>query len=130
MISNYQKFARMNSFWTAAAGAAPFYGARPYNQTMVAPSDSALSGHQMHAGFLGANAGTLQDTKGTPVTAPSFTGNNASQEKMLQTNNNTIIDTAQRKQVILQQMPHSGSASNIPVRAVVAHPCLKSCYVK
>ncbi|XP_074582918.1 uncharacterized protein LOC141839142 isoform X2 [Curcuma longa] len=114
MISNCQKFAKMNSFWTAASGAAPFYGAKPYNHTMVAPSDSALSGHQMQAGFLGANAGTLQDTKGTPVTASSFTGNSASQEKMLQANNNTIIETAQRKQVILQQMPQSGSTSNMP----------------
>ncbi|XP_042385361.1 protein TIME FOR COFFEE-like isoform X1 [Zingiber officinale] len=113
MISNCQKFAKMNSFWTAASGAAPFYGAKPYNHTMVAPSDSALSGHQMQAGFLGATASTLQDTKGTPVPTSSFTGNSASQEKMLQPNNNTINETAQRKQVIFQQMPQSGSTSNI-----------------
>ncbi|XP_042473093.1 protein TIME FOR COFFEE-like isoform X1 [Zingiber officinale] len=113
MISNYEKFARMNSFWTAAAGAAPFYGAKPCNQSVVPPSDSALSGHQMQGAFLGANAGALPDTKGTPVAALSLPGNSASQEKMPQANN-THMETAQRKQVMLQQMPKSGSTSNMP----------------
>ncbi|XP_074557232.1 protein TIME FOR COFFEE-like isoform X2 [Curcuma longa] len=113
MISNYEKFAKMNSFWTAAAGAAPFYGAKPCNQSVVPPSDSALSGHQMQGALLGANAGALQDTKGTPVAASSLPGNSASQEKMPQANN-TNMETAQRKQVMLQQMPQSGSTSNMP----------------
>ncbi|XP_074557217.1 uncharacterized protein LOC141813200 isoform X2 [Curcuma longa] len=113
MISNYQKFAKMNCFWTAAAGAAPFYAPKPYNQNVVLPLDSSLSGNQMQGGFLGTTAGTLQDTKGAPVAASSYTGKNASQEKILQANN-TISETAQRKQLVLQQMPQSGSASNIP----------------
>ncbi|XP_042467916.1 protein TIME FOR COFFEE-like isoform X3 [Zingiber officinale] len=113
MISNYQKFARMNCFWTAGAGATPFYAAKPYNHNVVLSLDSSLSGNQMQGGFLSTNAGTLQDTKGAPVVVSSYTRKNASQEKILQANN-TISETAQRKQLILQQMPQSGSASNIP----------------
>ncbi|KAG6520019.1 hypothetical protein ZIOFF_017048 [Zingiber officinale] len=119
MISNYQKFARMNCFWTAGAGATPFYAAKPYNHNVVLSLDSSLSGNQMQGGFLSTNAGTLQDTKGAPVVVSSYTRKNASQEKILQANN-TISETAQRKQLILQQMPQSGSASNIPPAAVAA----------
>lgn len=126
MISNYEKFARMNSFWTAAAGATPFYGAKPCHQSAIPPSDSALSGHQMQGAFLGANAGALQDIKGTPVTASSLPGNGALQEKMPQANNKNM-ETAQRKQVMLQQMPQSGSTTNMPVRTLFAHLRLKSC---
>ncbi|XP_042473098.1 protein TIME FOR COFFEE-like isoform X3 [Zingiber officinale] len=113
MISNYQKFARMNCFWTTGTGVTPFYAAKPYNHNVVLSLDSSLPGNQMQGGFLSTNADTLQDTKGAPVVVPSYTGKNASQEKILQANN-TISETAQRKQLILQQMPQSGSASNIP----------------
>ncbi|URE05222.1 Protein TIME FOR [Musa troglodytarum] len=106
MISNHQKFARMNCFWTAAAGATPLYGAKPYNPNMVPPSDAAIPINPMQGSFPGANMGALQDTKGTPELT-SYTGN-ISQEKM------QIMDTAQRKPLILQQMPQSGSANNTP----------------
>lgn len=106
----------MNSFWTAAAGAAaPFYGAKPYSSSVVSPPDTALAGNPLQGGFLGPNAGTLQDPKGTPALAASYTGNNNSQEKMLLANN-SIMEATQRKQLILQQMPQTGSASNVPVR--------------
>uniref|UniRef100_A0A804J4G6 Protein TIME FOR COFFEE n=1 Tax=Musa acuminata subsp. malaccensis TaxID=214687 RepID=A0A804J4G6_MUSAM len=106
MISNHQKFARMNCFWTAAAGATPLYGAKPYNPNMVPPSDAAIPINPMQGSFPGANMGALQDTKGTPELT-SYMGN-ISQEKM------QIMDTAQRKPLILQQMPQSGSANNTP----------------
>ncbi|WOL04242.1 protein TIME FOR COFFEE-like isoform X1 [Canna indica] len=112
IIGNHQKFTKMNSFWTAAAGAAPFYGAKPYSPNIVPPSDTALAGNPLQSGFLGPNASTLQDSKATPALAASYTGNNASQEKMLQASN-TIMEAAQRK-LILQQMPQSGSTSNMP----------------
>ncbi|URD90087.1 hypothetical protein MUK42_27741 [Musa troglodytarum] len=91
MISNHQKFMRMSSFWTAAAGAAPLYGANPYNVNVVPPSDVPLSGKTKEGSSLG----------------------HTSLEKMPSANN-TNMESAQGKQLILQQMPQSGSTSKMP----------------
>ncbi|URD94634.1 Protein TIME FOR [Musa troglodytarum] len=110
MISNHQKFARMNCFWTAAAGAAPLYGTKPYNPNIVPPSDASTPGNPTQGSFLGANMGTLQEAKGTPALA-SYMGS-TSQEKML-SSSNTIMESAQRKPLIFQQVPHSATANNM-----------------
>ncbi|KAJ8512888.1 hypothetical protein OPV22_003322 [Ensete ventricosum] len=110
MISNHQKFARMNCFWSAAAGAAPLYGTKPYNPNIVPPLDASTPGNPTQGSFLGANMGTLQEAKGTPALA-SYMGS-TSQEKML-SSSNTILESAQRKPLIFQQVPHSASANNM-----------------
>ncbi|CAL9164428.1 protein TIME FOR COFFEE-like isoform X2 [Musa acuminata AAA Group] len=106
MISNHQKFARMNSFWTAAAGAAPFLGVKNCNLT----SEAALSGKPMLGSFLGMNIGSMEEGKATPALIAAYTGL-TSQEKMPAA---TKLETTQRKQLILQQMPQSGTATNMP----------------
>ncbi|RZS00660.1 hypothetical protein BHM03_00030427 [Ensete ventricosum] len=108
MISNHQKFARMNSFWTAAAGAAPFLGVKNCNLT----SEASLSGKPMQGSFLGTNIGSMEEGKGTPALIAAYTGL-SSQEKMPAASN-TKLETTQRKQLILQQMPQSGTATNMP----------------
>ncbi|XP_018680699.2 protein TIME FOR COFFEE isoform X1 [Musa acuminata AAA Group] len=110
MISNHQKFARMNCFWTAAAGAAPLYGTKPYNPNIAPPSDASTPGNPTQGSFLGANMGTLQEAKGSPALA-SYMGS-TSQEKML-SSSNTIMESAQRKPLIFQQVPHSAAANNM-----------------
>ncbi|CAL9080122.1 unnamed protein product [Musa textilis] len=115
MISNHQKFMRMSSFWTAAAGAAPLYGANPYNVNVVPPSDVPLSGKTKEGSSLGKNMSALQDTKGTPAFAMPYSGH-TSLEKMPSANN-TNMESAQGKQLILQQMPQSGSTSKMPQQA-------------
>ncbi|CAD5193868.1 unnamed protein product [Musa acuminata subsp. malaccensis] len=112
MISNHQKFMRMSSFWTAASGAAPLYGANPYNLNVVPPSDVPLSGKTKEGSSLGKNMSTLQDTKGTPAYAMPYSGH-TSQEKMPSANN-TNMESAQGKQLILQQMTQSGSTNKMP----------------
>ncbi|KAJ8465054.1 hypothetical protein OPV22_027606 [Ensete ventricosum] len=112
MISNHQKFMRMSSFWTAAAGAAPLYGANPYNLNVVPPSDVPLSGKTKEGSSLCKNMSALQDTKGTPAFAMPYSGH-ASQEKMPSANN-TNMESAQGKQLFLQQMPQSGSTNKMP----------------
>ncbi|RZS06219.1 hypothetical protein BHM03_00036847 [Ensete ventricosum] len=103
-----------------SAGATPLYGAKPYNPNMVPSSDAAIPLNPMQGSFPGANMGALQDTKGTPELT-SYMGN-ISQEKM------QIMDTAQRKPLILQQMPQSGSANNTPgLRRFEEQVILKQC---
>ncbi|RWW45294.1 hypothetical protein BHE74_00048878 [Ensete ventricosum] len=97
-----------------SAGAAPLYGANPYNLNVVPPSDVPLSGKTKEGSSLCKNMSALQDTKGTPAFAMPYSGH-ASQEKMPSANN-TNMESAQGKQLFLQQMPQSGSTNKMPVR--------------
>ncbi|XP_008802672.2 protein TIME FOR COFFEE-like isoform X2 [Phoenix dactylifera] len=95
-IDYHQKISRMNPFWPAAAGGAPLYGAKTYNLSVVPPSD-------------GRTKASFQDNKGAPPIVAAFTGP-PSQERMPAANNATT-EAAQKKQLVLHQMPQSGSAA-------------------
>ncbi|KAG1368762.1 protein TIME FOR COFFEE [Cocos nucifera] len=96
-IYYHQRISRMNPFWPAAAGAAPLYGAKPYNLNALPSSD-------------GKNTASFQDNKGAPVVAASK--GPPSKERMPAANN-PPTEAAEKKQLVLQQMPESGSATNM-----------------
>lgn len=91
----------MNPFWPAAAGATPLYhGAKAYNLGVLPHSD-------------GRTMASFQDNMGAPMVA-AFTGP-SSQERVPAANSATA-EGSQKKQLVLQQMPQSGSAANMLVR--------------
>uniref|UniRef100_A0A7N0TXD8 Time for coffee n=1 Tax=Kalanchoe fedtschenkoi TaxID=63787 RepID=A0A7N0TXD8_KALFE len=99
-ITYQQQFTRMNPFWPAAAGSAPtLYGAKPCNLNVVPPLE-------LHGctGVRGVNP--VQD-KSLGV----FNGSSTSKDKPSQGPNNA--DTAQRKQILLQQSVPAGPSSNL-----------------
>lgn len=89
----------MNTFWPAAAGTAPLHGAKPHNLNVFPSSD-------------GKNTVSSQDNKEAPVVA-AFKGP-PSKDRMPAANN-PPAEAAEKKQLVLQQMPQSGSATNMLV---------------
>nr|XP_010923402.1 protein TIME FOR COFFEE isoform X3 [Elaeis guineensis] len=96
-IYYHQRISRMNPFWPAAAGAAPLYGAKPCNLSVLPSSD-------------GKNTASSQDNKGAPVVA-AFKG--PPSKERTPAANNPPTEAAEKKQLVLQQMPQSGSTSNM-----------------
>ncbi|GAB4851110.1 hypothetical protein Ancab_030404 [Ancistrocladus abbreviatus] len=97
----HQQFLKMNSFWPAAAGSAPLFGAKPYNLNVVPPAD-------LHGNVAGRSINPAQD-KGQALTF--LPGQPTSKEKASQAPN--IADGAQKKQFFLQQSLPPGAPSNI-----------------
>ncbi|CAM8918263.1 unnamed protein product [Rhodiola kirilowii] len=99
-ISYHQQFTRMNPFWPAVAGsAATLYGANACNLNVVPPVE--LHGA---TGIMGVNA-VLDKSLGV------FPSSNTSKEKP--SHGPIIADTAQRKQILLQQAVPAGVSSNL-----------------
>ncbi|OAY27929.1 protein TIME FOR COFFEE isoform X3 [Manihot esculenta] len=96
-IHYHQQFTRMNPFWPAAAGSALQFGAKACNVNVVPSTDFHSS--------KGMNS--AQDKGHGLAIFPGHTG----KEKSSQTSN--VIDTAQRKQILLQQPLAPGAPSNI-----------------
>ncbi|CAM8993289.1 unnamed protein product [Rhodiola kirilowii] len=99
-IFYHQQFSRMNPFWPAAAGSAPsLYGANPCNLNVVPPLELNCS-----SGVRGVN----------PVNDKSLDvipGTNTSKDKPSQGPN--IVDTAHKKQILLQQSVPAGTPNNL-----------------
>lgn len=91
----------MNSFWPAAAGSGPLYGAKPCNLNVL-PST------EMHGNIPGGGVNSTHE-KGQGLAI--FPGH-AGKDKGSQAAN--IVD-AQRKQILLQQALPPGAPSNILV---------------
>lgn len=89
----------MNPFWPAAAGSALQFGAKACNVNVVPSTD-------LHAS---KGMSSVQDKGNSLAIFPGHTG----KEKSSQTSN--VVDTAQRKQILLQQPLAPGAPSNILV---------------
>ncbi|KAF7837258.1 protein TIME FOR COFFEE isoform X2 [Senna tora] len=99
-ISYNQQIARMNPFWpAAAAGSASLYGAKPCNLNVV-PSN------ELQGNIVSRAANSAQDKGHSLTMFPGHIG----KEKGSQTAN---METAQRKQMLLQQALPAGAPSNI-----------------
>ncbi|KAG8636705.1 protein TIME FOR COFFEE isoform X2 [Manihot esculenta] len=96
-IHYHQQFTRMNPFWPAAAGSALQFGAKACNVNVVPSTD-------LHAS---KGMSSVQDKGNSLAIFPGHTG----KEKSSQTSN--VVDTAQRKQILLQQPLAPGAPSNI-----------------
>ncbi|XP_062108374.1 protein TIME FOR COFFEE isoform X2 [Humulus lupulus] len=102
-ICCHQQIARMNSFWPAAAAAAgsgSLYGAKPCNLNVLPSPD-------LHGSIPGRGLNSVQD-KGQGL--PMFPGH-AGKDKSSQAA--SVVDAAQRKQIMLQQALPPGAPSNI-----------------
>ncbi|KAM0950381.1 putative protein time for coffee [Dioscorea sansibarensis] len=101
-IFYHQQIAKMNPFWSAATGTVPLYGAKPYNLNAIPPSEStSIPANSLQASFPGRNSGALPDK-----------GSHPSREKSSAAAN-TQIDTAQRKQHPMHQLPPPASVNNL-----------------
>ncbi|GAB4843412.1 hypothetical protein Ancab_013374 [Ancistrocladus abbreviatus] len=97
----HHQFMKMNSFWPAAAGSAPLFGAKPYNLNVVPSAD--LPGN-----VSGRIINPAPD-KGQALAF--FPGQPAGKDKGSQAPN--IVDGAQKKQFFLQHGLHPGPPGNI-----------------
>ncbi|XP_059434987.1 protein TIME FOR COFFEE isoform X2 [Corylus avellana] len=100
-ILYHQQLARMNPFWPAAAGSASLYGAKPCNLNVVPPAE-------LHGNIPGRGVNSAQD-KGQGLAM--FTGHTG-KDKGSQAAAN-VVDTSQRKQILLQPALPPGAPSNI-----------------
>ena len=110
-ISVHQQIARMNSFWPAAAtaGSGPLYGAKPCNLNVV-PSSA-----DMHSNIPGGRGVNPVQDKGQGLAM--FPGHNG-KDKASQAAAG-VVDSAHRKQILLQQPLPPGAPSNILVSTLL-----------
>ncbi|XVF28880.1 hypothetical protein REPUB_Repub15cG0070700 [Reevesia pubescens] len=101
-IHYYQQFMKMNPFWPAAPGSASLYGPKACNLNVVPPSE-------LHGSIPGRGVNSVQD-KGQGLAI--FPGHVA-KDKSSQAAANMVVDSAQRKQILLQQALPPGAPSNI-----------------
>lgn len=95
----------MNSFWpaAAAAGSGSLYGAKPCNLNVMPSTD-------LHANIPGRGVVNSVQDKGQGLAMfPGHTG----KDKASQAAN--VVDSAQRKQILVQQALPPGAPSNILV---------------
>ncbi|WZZ43119.1 hypothetical protein YC2023_039378 [Brassica napus] len=84
-IQSHQQFTKMNPFWPAAIGSAPLYGTRDCNLSLMPPTE-------LQGTVLGRSSNQIQDENSKSTSKSS--------------------DTAQRKQILLQQALPPGAAAN------------------
>nr|DAD33641.1 TPA_asm: hypothetical protein HUJ06_012492 [Nelumbo nucifera] len=104
----HQQFTRMNPFWTAAAGSASLYGAKPYNLNVVPPTETAILGNPLQGTFPGRNLNPVPDKS---QIAGTFSGHAAKDKNSVSAAPNFV--DAQRKPLILQQAPQTAAAGNL-----------------
>lgn len=103
-IHYHQQFTKMNPFWPAAAGSASLYGAKAAcNLNVVPPTE-------LQGSFSGRGVNTVPDKGQGLAIFPSHSGKDGKSSQPA-----TIMDAAQRKQVLLQQALPPGAPSNILV---------------
>ncbi|OVA05475.1 hypothetical protein BVC80_441g251 [Macleaya cordata] len=105
-IYYHQQFTRMNPFWAAGAGSASVYGAKPYNLN-VPPTETTIVGNPLTGGFPGRSLNVVQDNGQIVAPLSGHTGKDKSPAAP------NLMDSAQRKQLVLQQAPQPAAAGNL-----------------
>ncbi|XVF63147.1 hypothetical protein PTKIN_Ptkin09bG0065500 [Pterospermum kingtungense] len=100
-IHCHQQFMKLNPFWPAAPGSASLYGPKACNLNVLSPSE-------LHGSIPARGVNSVQD-KGQglaifPGHVPKDKGSQAAA---------SMVDAAQRKQILLQQALPPGAPSNI-----------------
>jgi len=104
-----QQFTKMNHFWPAAAGSATLCGANPKNLNAMPSAENMIIRHPSQGSFPVVNLNSAQDKVQAVPNIPDFTRNDRGSESA------TFIDTAQKKQLVLQQPPQPAPAGNLMV---------------
>ncbi|KAI9395276.1 hypothetical protein POPTR_005G210200v4 [Populus trichocarpa] len=102
-----QQFTKMNHFWPAAAGSATLCGAKPKNLNVMPSAENMIIRHPSQGSFPVVNLNSAQDKVQAVPNIPDFTRNDRGSESA------TLIDTAQKKQLVLHQPPQPAPAGNL-----------------
>ncbi|XP_042516400.1 protein TIME FOR COFFEE-like isoform X2 [Macadamia integrifolia] len=108
-INYHQQFTRMNPFWSAAAGSASMYGAKPYNLNVAPPTESVIHGNPLQGNLAGRSLISVQDKVQASST---ISGQNAKDKSSAPAAAN-FMDATQRKQLVMKQAPQPAAAGNL-----------------
>ncbi|KAL5792922.1 hypothetical protein ACOSP7_001516 [Xanthoceras sorbifolium] len=101
-----QQLAKMNPFWPAAAGSAPLRGGKPSNINAMPSTENLIHGNPLQGSFPVINLNSVQDKGQATASFPAVTQKDKSSEGV------NLMDSAQRKQLVLQQVPQPASTGN------------------
>ncbi|KAJ6736111.1 TIC-LIKE PROTEIN [Salix viminalis] len=103
-----QQFTKMNHFWPVAAGSATLCGVKPTNLNAMPSVENMIIRHPSQGSFPVVNLNSAQDKVQAVSNIPDFTRNDRGSESVA-----TLIDTAQKKQLVLHQPPQPAPAGNL-----------------
>ncbi|XP_034915016.1 protein TIME FOR COFFEE isoform X1 [Populus alba] len=103
----HQQFIKMNHFWPATAGSAALCGAKPKDLNAVPSTENMIIGSTLQGSFPFVNLNPAQDKVQAVANIPVFTRKDRGSES------NSLIDTAQKKQLVLPQPPQPAPAGNL-----------------
>ncbi|KAJ6306653.1 hypothetical protein OIU78_021883 [Salix suchowensis] len=103
-----QQFTKMNHFWPVAAGSATLCGVKPTNLNAMPSVENMIIRHPSQGSFPVVNLNSAQDKVQAVSNIPDFTRNDRGSEGAA-----TLIDTAQKKQLVLHQPPQPAPAGNL-----------------
>ena len=107
-IRLHQQFTKTNHFWPATAGSAALCGAKPKDLNAMPPAENMIIGSTLQGSFPFVNLNPAQDKVQAVANIPVFTRKDRSSES-------TLIETAQKQQLVLPQPPHPAPAGNLMV---------------
>ncbi|KAJ6709033.1 PROTEIN TIME FOR COFFEE [Salix koriyanagi] len=106
-IRLHQQFTKTNHFWPATAGSAALCGAKPKDLNAMPPAENMIIGSTLQGSFPFVNLNPAQDKVQAVANIPVFTRKDRSSEST------TLIETAQKQQLVLPQPPQPAPAGNL-----------------
>lgn len=102
----HQQLTKMNQFWPAGAGFTSLCGTKPKNLNVMPPAENMVIGSSLLGNFPCVNLSHSQE-KGQDV--GNFPGHSGKDKSSGPAN---LMETSQRKQIVLSQTPQPASAIN------------------
>ncbi|XP_044501070.1 protein TIME FOR COFFEE-like isoform X2 [Mangifera indica] len=101
-----QQFAKTNHLWPAGATSNSLIGSKANSLNIVPSTENLIHGNQLQGRFPVANLSSVQDKGQAKTNFPGLTQKDKSSE------NASLVDPAQTKQLVLQQAPHPAAAGH------------------
>ncbi|KAK3193779.1 hypothetical protein Dsin_025089 [Dipteronia sinensis] len=105
-ISLNQQLAKMNHFSPVGAGSAPLRGGKPSSINGMPSTENLIHGNSLQGSFPVVNLNSVQDKGQATASFPAVT------QKVKSSEGVNVMDSAQRKQFVLQQAPQPASTGN------------------
>ncbi|KAK6260085.1 hypothetical protein QQP08_000274 [Theobroma cacao] len=106
-IHLHQQFTKMNQFWPSAPGSASPCGAKPNNLHVVPSAENLILGNPLQGSFPVVNLNSTEEKGKVMASFPGLTRKDKSSDCT------NFVDTAQRKQVVLQLASQPAAAGNL-----------------
>ncbi|XWS31573.1 hypothetical protein CRYUN_Cryun23aG0087900 [Craigia yunnanensis] len=106
-IHLYQQFTKMNHFWPAAPGSASLCEAKPNNLNVVPSAENLMLGNPLQGSFPVVKLNPTEEKGKVAATFPGLTRKGKSSDCT------NFMDTAQRKQVVVQPASQSAPVGNL-----------------